>query len=605
MIRTASATCAPLPATAVESPLLRVDGLSVHFPTDAGLVRAVDDVSFDLKRGRRLGVVGESGSGKTTTALAIMRMIKEPGQIVAGTVELAGTNLVGLPIKEVRARRLRQVSYIPQGAMNSLNPILTVGQQIVDGMIDHGETASSGEMDARAREDLVSVGLSASVADMYPHELSGGMKQRVCIAIGIILSPDLLIADEPTSALDVITQRQVMDTLGHAQERLGASLIMIGHDMGLMAQFVDDLIVMKDGKIVEGGEIQTVFSRPSHPYTKMLIGSVPNIDSGGSFLKEPDSVSERQVDRATIGELAAFEGVSKVYGRNWFHRGGVTALAPLNFALADNKPAIISIVGQSGSGKTTMGNMILGLTPPTSGQVRFGGKDTASLRGAELKTFRRDVQTIFQDPFGAFNPFYKVDHALSIPLRRFGISKDRADIYARMERACSLVGLDPDLILGRFAHELSGGQRQRLQVARALMLNPRLIVADEPVSMVDASLRASILQSLYDLKTRHGISIFYITHDLGTAYHVSDYVIVLHRGSLVEAGTPQEVIGDPQHPYTQLLIDSIPWPDPDRRWGSSDGLEVDMERLRALESAPQSLIRSRIPGFDIQTGDPA
>jgi len=605
LVKELTAPLEPHPGVVSEAALLRVDGLSVHFPTDAGLVRAVDDIGFDLKRGRRLGVVGESGSGKTTTALAIMRMIKEPGRIVAGRVELDGTDLIGLTMKDVRERRLRQLSYIPQGAMNSLNPILTVGKQIVDGMIDHGVTASAAEMDSRAREDLVSVGLSASVADMYPHELSGGMKQRVCIAIGIILSPDLLIADEPTSALDVITQRQVMDTLGQAQERLGASLIMIGHDMGLMAQFVDDLIVMKDGKIVEAGAIRTVFSKARHPYTKMLIGSIPNIDAGASFLKEPDTVSDRKANRDTAGALIAFDGVSKVYGRNWFGRGGVTALAPLSFALSGGKPAIISIVGQSGSGKTTMGNMILGLTAPTTGQVRFGGKDAASLRGAELKTFRRDVQTIFQDPFGAFNPFYKVDHALSIPLRRFGISRDRADIYARMERACGLVGLDPGLILGRFAHELSGGQRQRLQVARALMLSPKLIVADEPVSMVDASLRATILQSLYDLKSRHGISIFYITHDLGTAYHVSDYVIVLHRGSVAEAGTPKEVIGDPKHPYTQLLIDSIPWPDPDRRWGSSDGLEADMEHLRALEDAPQSLIRSRVPGFDIQTGDSA
>ncbi|MEM8916019.1 MAG: ABC transporter ATP-binding protein, partial [Pseudomonadota bacterium] len=243
----------PVVSPVIDQPLLRIEDLSVHFPTEDGLVRAVRGVSFNLARGRKLGVVGESGSGKTTTALAIMRMIKEPGRIAAGRILLEDTDIVGLSMPEVRARRLRQMSYIPQGAMNSLNPILKIGKQLVDGMIDHGEPGTMRDFEAHAREVLVSVGLSASVADMYPHELSGGMKQRVCIAIGIILSPQLLIADEPTSALDVITQRQVMDTLGQAQERLGASLIMIGHDMGLMAQFVDDLIVMKDGKIVEAG----------------------------------------------------------------------------------------------------------------------------------------------------------------------------------------------------------------------------------------------------------------------------------------------------------------------------------------------------------------
>lgn len=575
--------------------MLKVSELAVEFPTTVGVVHAVADVSIDLAPGRRVGFVGESGSGKTTTALAIMRMIKRPGRIARGQVMLGETDLLSLGAEEMRQSRLRRVSYIPQGAMNSLNPVMRIERQIWDGITDHEGKRPRSELKRRAREALEGVGLEASVGRMYPHELSGGMKQRACIAIGTALSPELIIADEPTSALDVITQKQVMETLRLAQERLGSALILIGHDMGLMAQSVDELMVMKDGRIVEKGTIRQIFEAPQHAYTKQLISSVPTI-GGASFLSlDPGTAPKsRKEGRAPLLE---FRDVSKVYGGGLFKGPGNTALAPLSFTLDGDKPMIVSVVGQSGSGKSTMGGLMLGFTPPTTGQVLFEGQDMAGLRGKAGHALRRDVQAVFQDPYGSFNPFYRVDRALSLPLKRFGITSDRDEIERRMHTACEAVGLNPHLILGRFAHELSGGQRQRLMVARALMLSPKLLIADEPVSMVDASLRASILKNLHDLKDRFGISIVYITHDLATAYHVSDYVIVLHAGHVAEAGPPREVIGDPQHPYTRLLIDSIPWPDVDRQWGDVGATSDDVKaQLRAARDVP-ARARGAVQGF--------
>lgn len=578
--------------------MLKVSNLAVEFPTMSGVVHAVANVSIELQPGRRVGFVGESGSGKTTTALAVMRMIKRPGRIAQGSITLGNTDLLMLGAEEMRRTRLKRVSYIPQGAMNSLNPVMRIENQIWDGITDHEGPRPRSELRRRSEEALEGVGLPASVGRMYPHELSGGMKQRACIAIGTALSPELIIADEPTSALDVITQKQVMDTLRRAQERLGSALILIGHDMGLMAQCVDELVVMKDGLIVERGKVRDLFETPKHSYTRQLISSVPVI--GGAGFLQINKAGSPEPRKAATAPLLEFHGVSKAYGGGFLRGPGTTALAPLSLKLDGTRPMIVSVVGQSGSGKSTMGGLMLGFTQPTTGQVSFEGNDVAKLRGAAAHEFRRDVQAVFQDPYGSFNPFYRVDRALSLPLKRFGITRDPAEIEERMSTACEAVGLNPHRILGRFAHELSGGQRQRLMVARALMLSPKLLIADEPVSMVDASLRASILKNLHDLKDRFGISIVYITHDLATAYHVSDYVIVLHSGRVAEAGPPEDVIGAPQHPYTRLLIDSIPWPDVERAWGGGGAGRADV--LRQLDEARSSpaAIRGMIPGFALE-----
>lgn len=539
---------------------LIVKNLAVEFQTATRIIRAVRDASFSVASGERVALVGESGSGKTTTALALMQMIDPPGRIVTGTAQLGGQDLLALRGDDVRAARLSRVSYIPQGAMNSLNPVMTIGQQIADGLADHGDRLSSDKLRSRISEVLVSVGLDPEVRHKYPHQLSGGMKQRVCIAIGIVMQPQFIIADEPTSALDVITQKTVMATLIEAQEKVGCGLILIGHDMGLMAQATHRVVVMRDGIIAEDAPVRSIFRAPKHAYSKQLIDSVPRL--GG---REDSVVPERPTSQPAV-PLLAFDKVSKVFGGSVFGGDVVQALHPTSFELSAEAPQIVSVVGQSGSGKTTMARMILGLETPSSGVIRIAGRALSSMRGADHHGFRKDVQAIFQDPYGSFNPFYKVDRALAAPLKRFGQASSNRDIYARMEEACDSVGLDAKEVLGRFPHELSGGQRQRLMVARALLLRPKLLVADEPVSMVDASLRMTILKNLRDLRDKHGISIIYITHDLATAYHVSDFVMVLHKGRVVEAGPPEPVIERPEHPYTQSLVASIPWPEPGDEW---------------------------------------
>ena len=569
--------------------VLTIENLSIDFPTTKGLVHAVKNLSLTIEKGRRVGFIGESGSGKTTTALAVMRMLAEPGRVSNGTIMLGDTDVLALTEEEMRKTRLSRVSYIPQGAMNSLNPVMRVEAQIWDAIEAHEGHVPRAELKQRSDEVLESVRLPASTGRLFPHELSGGMKQRVCIALGVCLTPDLIIADEPTSALDVVTQRHVMHTLKEVQARIGSGLILIGHDMGLMAQSVDELAVLKDGELVEHGEVRQIIEAPKHPYTQQLISSVPLV-GGESFLE--DTVGAAAIKRDSNAPLLEFQNVSKVYGSN-------TALHPMSFRLDGKTPQIVSIVGQSGSGKSTMGGMMLGFTGPTTGKVLFEGHDISKLNASGNLDFRKNVQAVFQDPYGCFNPFYRVDHALRFPYKRFGLATSEAETDAKLFEVCEAVGLDPNLVLRRYPHQLSGGQRQRLIVARALMLSPKLLIADEPVSMVDASLRATILKNIYDLKDKYGISILYITHDLATAYHVSDYVIVLYQGHVAEAGPPKEVIGDPQHPYTKMLIDSIPWPDLDRHWGTIQTAEQDVQRLQDIAQARETVFRGTVPGFHL------
>ncbi len=576
--------------------VLDIKNVSIDFPTSKGVVHAVTDVTLSVPQGRRIGFIGESGSGKTTTALAAMRMLASPGFVSQGEIHLHSlgkTDILKLNEEEMRRVRLRKIAYIPQGAMNSLNPVMRIEHQIWDGIIAHEGAVTQIELQRRSDVALQGVGLDASIVGrLYPHELSGGMKQRVCIAIGVCLDPDLIIADEPTSALDVITQRHVMQTLRAVQAKIGAGLILIGHDMGLMAQSVDDIAVLKKGQLVEFGPTKQIIETPQHPYTKELISSVPLV--GGESFLAPAAVADAPTEPAAT-PLLELKGVSKTYG-------AVTALHPMSFRLDGTTPQIISIVGQSGSGKSTMGSLMLGFNPPSTGEVLFKGQDVYRQSAAEKLAFRKDVQAVFQDPYACFNPFYRVNHSLRFPFERFGLSEGVDHTRHVMEEACRAVGLAPETVLGRYPHQLSGGQRQRLIVARALMLSPKLLVADEPVSMVDASLRATILKNIYDLKERHGISILYITHDLATAYHVSDYVMVLYKGHVVEAGPPKEVIGDPQHAYTRLLIDSIPWPELDRDWGSAEEASAALERLAEVERHPHTVYRGTVPGFDLSQG---
>jgi ABC-type glutathione transport system ATPase component len=543
--------------------LLVVHDLSVDYELADGAIHAARDVSFTIAPGERVGFVGESGSGKTTVALALLGMLRRPGRIVGGSARLEGVELIGLERREHARLRLSRIAYVPQGAMNSLNPVQAVRRSIADGLVDHGEMLTRSALADRVAGLLRQVGLPPEVADRYPHELSGGMKQRVCIAIAISLSPRLILADEPTSALDVVTQRQVMETLGEIQSRLGSAVMMIGHDIGLMAQTVDRLVVMKDGRVVETGEVRHVLRQPAHPYTRDLIASVPTF---GEHRAVP-AAGAPPADGAAPAPVIQLAGVGKIYDGS-LGRPGTVALRPLDLVL-EGQPRILAVVGESGSGKTTLGDLILGFVAPTQGAVLYRGQSVTRLRGEHLRAFRRDVQAVFQDPYSAFNPFYRVDRALAQPLLKLGVVRGGAAARKRIEQGCVQVGLDPDRVLGRFTHQLSGGQRQRLMVARALMLRPRILVADEPVSMVDASLRFAILDALRTLRDRYEVTVIYVTHDLATAHRVSDRVLVLRKGEVVEDGDPDAVLRHPVHPYTRLLVDAIPWPDPDRAWGGS------------------------------------
>ena len=537
-------------------PVLSVRNLTVEFPTSTGPFRAVDAVSFDLAPGERLGLVGESGSGKTTTMLAILRMIRRPGRIASGVVLLDGEDLLALPTEKMRASRFSRIAFIPQGAMSSLNPVLRIAEQIDDVMRAHGVKLGPAELDRRLAFLLSRVGLKPEVARLYPHELSGGMKQRVCIAMAIALEPRLILADEPTSALDVVVQKQVLTTLRQVQEEIGAAVILVGHDLGLMAQFAERVGVMYQGRLVELAPVREIFHQPRQDYTRMLIRSLPSLterrEAVRSYPASSDSVLEADNVAVTFGHGASAK----------------KAVDGVSLAIGGERAKIIAIVGESGSGKTTLTRLLLGFITPTGGTVRYDGRDLRELDSAGRRAFRAQVQAIFQDPFEVFNPFYKVDRALAIPLRSFGIAGSKAEMRQRIEQALVTVGLRPEHTLGRYPHQLSGGQRQRIMIARALLLKPRIILADEPVSMVDASLRATILESLGRLRSEHGISLIYVTHDLTTAYQIADEVVVLYGGKVMERGDAEQVIRRPAHGYTRQLIDAIPPPDPDAPWGT-------------------------------------
>jgi peptide/nickel transport system ATP-binding protein len=526
------------------SAILSLEGLSVRLPPGADRAHALDNVTLSLSPNQIVCIVGESGSGKSMAANAIMGLLPGGVAIDGGRILFEGRDLARIDEAEMRKVRGAGIAMIFQEPMTALNPLLTVGDQIGEMFRIHTEL-SKNEIATRVQGLLEEVRIPEPhlAANVYPHELSGGQRQRAMIAMALALDPRVLIADEPTTALDVTTQAQILVLIRDLQKRKGTAVLFITHDFGVVAEIADRVAVMQDGVIVEQGVANAVLDRPQHPYTRQLIAAVPPLKAppARKFAAEP---------------ILTIERVSKTYKSGGFlGRGARVTHAVKDVTLTLPKGATLGIVGESGSGKSTLARCIVRLIDPDSGVIRLGGTDLAQLTRDEMREQTRNIQMVFQDPFASLNPRRKAGELVAQGLMVHGTP--RAQALARARELFALVDLDP-ASADRYPHEFSGGQRQRIGLARALALEPQVLVADEPVSALDVSVQAQVLRLLADLRARLGLSIVFITHDLRVAAQVCDLVGVMKDGEIVESGAIGTVFGDPQHPYTQALLASIP-----------------------------------------------
>ena len=562
------------------APLLAVDGVSVAF----GANRVVDDVSFAVHPGRTLAIVGESGSGKSITALSIMRLAETMGATTeTGRIVLDGPDgaldLLALPQKRMRQIRGKDVAMIFQEPMTSLDPVFTVGDQIAEVLILH-ERISRAEALAEAERLLEKVRMpdARETLGRYPHQLSGGMRQRVMIAMALACRPKLLIADEPTTALDVTIQAQILGLIAELQRELGMAVIFITHDMGVVAEIADDVVVMWRGKVVETGPVAEIFAAPRHSYTRALLAAVPKL---GSMTGEPlpkrlpliEASTGVLLEEATPQDTARTDAPPLLVVRDLVTRfdvrrtmfGTVThrvhAVEKVSFDIRIGET--LALVGESGSGKSTIGRTIQQLQTPTSGELIFGGKPFSEMSRAERFRLRQDVQYIFQDPYASLDPRKTIGFSIAEPIRTHGLLEGRA-VTARVAELLESVGLPP-AHAKRYPHEFSGGQRQRVCIARALACNPKLIIADEALSALDVSVQAQIVNLFMELQERHALSYLFISHDMSVVERISHRVAVLYLGQVVEQGSRAQVFETPAHPYTRRLLSAVPTADPTRR----------------------------------------
>ena len=546
-------------------PVLEVRDLATHFPVRAGVVKAVDGVSFSIARGRTLCVVGESGSGKSVTARSILQIVDAPGRIVAGSMVLnradgSAVDLAKLDPRgrEIRAIRGAEIALIFQEPMSSLSPVHTVGEQIMEVLRLHRGMRKAAAR-ARCVELLrqVEIPEPEKAVDRYTFEFSGGMRQRAMIAMALACDPQLLIADEPTTALDVTTQAEILDLIRRLQTAHGMAVMFITHDMGVVAEIADEVIVMYNGKVMETGPVDEIFHAPRNDYTKMLIGSVLKLESKAEIrLRRPPIPA----DARPVIEVRDL--------RMHFRSGKSTTKAVDGVSLSVMPGETLGIVGESGSGKTTMGRCLLRVYEPTGGEISYRRADgsTVDLLAADKQTLRdcrREIRMIFQDPVGSLNPRMTVAQIVGEPLRVAGLAEGK-ELDDRVADLLTQVGLEPAW-RERYPHAFSGGQRQRIGIARAIALNPRLVVADEATSALDVSLRAQMLDLMMGLQDRLGLSYVFISHDIGVIRYMCDRVAVMYRGKVVETGPTEQVCDAPTHPYTRALLSAIPRPDPRAR----------------------------------------
>ncbi|MGE8617297.1 MAG: dipeptide ABC transporter ATP-binding protein [Achromobacter spanius] len=573
------------------APLLSVRGVSVDFNTDNGVFRAVDSLDFDVKPGRTLAIVGESGSGKSVTSMAIMRLTDySNGRIATGQILFRDndgreTDLTQATDEQMRAIRGNDIAMIFQEPMTSLNPVFTIGDQIVEAIMLHQQLSrSAARQSARKLLDKVRLPDAEQLLDRYPHQLSGGMRQRVMIAMALSCQPRLLIADEPTTALDVTIQAQILNTIRELQRDLGTAVIFITHDMGVVAEMADDVVVMLRGKKVEQGTVDEIFNAPKHPYTRALLAAVPRLGSltGRDLpLRTPQTVLDgdtlrevgetREQDTATYDEpVLRVEKLTTRFdvGHNLFGRvtHRVHAVEEVSFDVYPGET--LALVGESGSGKSTIGKTLQQLVAPTSGAVRYNGQDIFSMDAAGRQRLRQEIQYIFQDPYASLDPRKTVAFSIAEPIRTHGLLHGEDAIARRVGELLEQVGLKPEHAT-RYPHEFSGGQRQRVGIARALASNPKLIIADESVSALDVSIQAQILNLLMDLQKDRGLSYLFITHDMAVVEKVSHRVAVLYLGQIVELGTRRQIFESPQHAYTRKLLAAVPVAEPGRHIDTS------------------------------------
>jgi peptide/nickel transport system ATP-binding protein len=559
--------------------IIQVRNLSVEFRTDEGTVKAVKNISFDIPRGKTVGLVGESGSGKSVTSLAIMRLIPNPpGKITGGQILFDGKDLASLSESEMRQIRGNKVSMIFQEPMTSLNPVFTVGDQIAETLILH-QKLSKHEALAKSLDLLSQVGIPnpSERIKSYPHELSGGQRQRVMIAMAIACRPDVLIADEPTTALDVTIQKQILDLLADLQKQYKMSVLFITHDLGVIADIADEVVVMYRGDIVEKGDTESIFQKPQHPYTKGLLACRPSLERNplrlpvvSDFMTEDgkeksfdvEILKQQKQTRAISDsqpELLKIMNVKKHFPLKKGFFGGVQSWVKAvdDVTLSVRKGRTLGLVGESGCGKTTLGRTILRLVEPTSGQIVYNGTDITGLNREQMRAMRRKMQIIFQDPYASLNPRMTIGAALMEPMVIHKLGSGREE---RLEMAGELVkkvGLDRSM-LNRYPHEFSGGQRQRICIARALAVKPEFIICDESVSALDVSIQAQILNLLLDLQEEMHLTYVFISHDLAVVKFISDEVAVMYNGKVVEMNDAIGIYENPQHDYTKKLLSAIP-----------------------------------------------
>ena len=564
----------------MSGPVLSVENLQTAFRVGGQWRWAVEDLSFDVAPGETVAIVGESGSGKSVTALSVMRLVSAANGRIQGRIALEGRDLLALSEEEMRKVRGNDVAMIFQEPMTSLNPVLTVGFQIAEALRYHrGLDAGAAMAEALRMLDKVRIPSAKTRFDNYPHQLSGGMRQRVMIATALACKPKLLIADEPTTALDVTIQAQILELIKTLQDEERMSVLFITHDMGVVAEIADRVVVMWKGRKLEDAPAAQVFNNPVHGYTKALLAAVPKLgdmngharplrfpridpDDGkveGKPVEQPDTVQAAEPPLLEVAGLTTRFGIrGGMLGRL---RGQVHAVEDVSFSL--RRGETLALVGESGCGKSTLGRSIVRLVEPSFGSVRFGGRDVTGLGKSDLRDVRRDMQMIFQDPFASLNPRKSVGSALAEPILVHGLAKG-AEAQDRVAELLRKVGLAPEMHV-RFPHEFSGGQRQRIAIARALALSPKLVVADEAVSALDVSVKAQVLNLMLDLQAELGLAYLFISHDMAVVERVSHRVAVMYLGEIVEIGPREAVFSDPRHPYTRKLLAAVPVPDPSRR----------------------------------------